>query len=171
MRIPFPLLLLLAFWAACSPAKPSLVAQQTYPNQVGDIAPDSMLDEPGFRACRESNIPQYYSVKSGYEGEKPAIEQYFEQNFRTQKAWAKESGYLTVRFVVNCNGQTGRFRTLEIDTGYQPKKFPESLSQHLLQLCKQMPGWLPGKAENIPYDYYQYLTFTIAKGEIVYIMP
>lgn len=171
MRIPFLLALILTLFYACTPTKKQNLPSSNYPNNVGDISPDPMLDDSTFRACRESNIPQYYSVQSGFEGEKPAIERYFKQNFKSDKAWANENGYLTIRFVVNCNGQTGRFRLLEIDSDYKPKKFPPALSNRLLQLTKQMKGWLPGKVETIPYDYYQYLTFTIANGEITRILP
>lgn len=172
MRTPLTILLLLLLFAACRPSKnPNVAGGSNYPNNIGDIKPDSLLDDATFRACRESNIPQYYSITSGYKGEKPAIERYFKENFKKEKAWAKENGYLTIRFVVNCNGQTGRFRIQEMDPDYQPKKFPETLSAHLLQLTKQLDGWLPGKNENIPYDYYQYLTFAITNGEITRIMP
>ena len=171
MRIHLTIFLLLALLSACHPPKKVSDTGSNYPKNVGDIQPDSVLDGASFRVCRENNIPQYYSIQSGYEGEKPAIERYFKENFRKNKAWNKENGYLTVRFVVNCNGQTGRFRLLEMDADYHPKKFPESLSTHLLELCKKMDGWLPGKSENIPYDYYQYLTFTLEKGEIIRITP
>lgn len=150
------------------------VAQAPAPvlsKNVGDILPDSTLDDPGFRLCRENNIPQYYMITSGYDGEKPAIERYFRENFKMQEAWEHENGYLTVRFVVNCNGRTGRFRVQEMGADYLPKTFPESLHKHLLELCKNMPGWLPGKAGEIPYDYYQYLSFTLVNGQIARITP
>lgn len=110
-------------------------------------------------------------IESGYEGEKPAIERYFREHFIPQKGWEKENGYLSIRFVVNCNGRTGRFRAQEMGMDYLPKKFPESLRNHLLELCQNMPGWLPGKREQIPYDYYQYLTFTLVNGQIARITP
>lgn len=169
LRIPFYLCLLL--FAACSTTRKKMVPNAPYPNQVGDIAADSLLDDPTFRACRESNIPQYYNIKSGYEGEKPAIERYFKQSFRKDKAFEHENGYITIRFVVNCNGQTGRFRVQEMGRDYRPKKFPAPLTAQLLQLTKAMDGWLPGMSNSIPYDYYQYLTFTIVNGDIERITP
>jgi len=171
MRIPWIILIFMTLFSACKPAKNTRAAGSNYPNNVGDINTDPMLDDSTFRACRESNIPQYYSVQSGFEGEKPAIIRYFKQNFKKEKTFAQENGYLTIRFVVNCNGQTGRFRIMEMNPDYQPKKFHDALSAQLLRLTKQMTGWLPGKNENIPYDYYQYLTFTIVQGEITQITP
>lgn len=148
-----------------------VVAQQTYPDHVGDIAPDPAVDDPSFRTCRTHGIPQYYSIESGFEGEKPALLRHFAQNYQKNAAWSEENGYITVRFVVNCNGQTGRFRVLEMDMDYRPKTFPKAMSAHLLQLCQTLTGWKGGQSEGIPYDYYQYLTFTIQSGEIVRIMP
>lgn len=171
MRIPWTLLLLLSLFAACNPSKKLDPPGSNYPDHVGDIKPDPMLDDTTFHACRESNIPQYYSIKGSFEGEKPAIERYFEQNFRKDKAFAKAEGYITIRFVVNCKGQTGRFRVQEMSPDYKPVKFPPALPAQLLQLTQKMDGWIPGKSENILYDYYQYLTFTISKGEITRIMP
>jgi hypothetical protein len=173
MRIPCTIIiaLALAIFSACNPPKKIEASNFDYPKQVGDIKPDPMLDDTTFHACREANIPQYYSVNGSFEGEKPAIERYFQQHFRKQKAWEKENGYLSIRFVVNCKGETGRFRIQEMGMDYQAKKFPETLSQHLLTLCKQMDGWQPGRSETFVYDYYQYLTFTIAKGEILRITP
>ena len=163
--------LVFLFGTQCTgPSKP-LKVPLPYPVQVGDIAADSTLDAPDFQVCMTSAIPQYYSLKSGYEGEKPAIDQYFRQYFRKQKDWSNEDGYLTIRFIVNCKGKTGRFRVQEMDTAYQPKKFSVSLREHLLQLTRQMDGWLPGRYENQDMDYYQYLCFTIKNGEILRITP
>ncbi len=147
-------------------AKPS-----AYPAHVGDIAPDPALDDPAFTVCRENYIPQYYSTNSSFKGEKPAIEAYFREKFIKNKAHASESGYITIRFVVNCRGQTGRFRVQEIGLDYLPKKFPSALPNRLLDLTKQLDGWLPGQRNGFQLDCYQYLTFTITNGDISLIMP
>ncbi|MBL7810458.1 MAG: hypothetical protein JNN28_21720 [Saprospiraceae bacterium] len=168
MRI-IPLILL--FIAFFSPYHTLLSAQSIYPDHVGDITPDPAVDDPAFRTCRANGIPQYYSIESGFEGEKPALLRYFAQNYQKKPDWSGENGYITVRFVVNCNGQTGRFRVLEMDMDYRPKTFPKAMSAHLLQLCQSLNGWKGGQSEGIPYDYYQYLTFTIQSGDIVRIMP
>lgn len=149
----------------------SIPAQSTYPDHVGDIKPDNTLDDPSFRVCRSNDIPQYYSVNSGFEGEKPALLRYFSQNYHVEEASKSLNAYITVRFVVNCNGQTGRFRILGMGMDYQPILVPDPISTQLLQLCKALKGWKGGQSEGIPYDYYQYLTFTIQSGEIIRIMP
>ncbi len=170
MRLYIYLLSLALLMSACHAAQ-SISKPSAYPAHVGDIAPDPALDDPSFVVCRENHTPQYYSVKSGYQGEKPALEAYFREKFIKNKAHASESGYITIRFVVNCRGQTGRFRVQEIGLDYLPKKFPSALTSRLLELTKQLDGWLPGQYNSLQVDYYQYLTFTIANGDISQIMP
>ena len=162
--------ILVFLFAACQSGR-KVSKPAAYPANVGDIAPDPSLDDPGFTVCRERFIPQYYSIKSGFEGEKPAIEAYFREKFVRNKKYKGEDGYITIRFVVNCKGKTGRFRVYEMGPDYLPKKFPAALSSHLLDLTKHLEGWQPGQGNALQWDYYQYLTFTITNGEITQIMP
>ena len=170
MRLFIYLSLLPLLIAACRSGQ-NTSKTSNYPAHVGDIAPDSTLDDPHFSACRENYIPQYYAANGGFRGEKPAIEAFFKERFIKNKKYSRESGYITIRFVVNCRGQTGRFRVQEMGTDYRPKKFPPALTAHLLELAKQLDGWLPGQRNGLGLDYYQYLTFTIVHGELTQILP
>jgi hypothetical protein len=160
---------------ACQPSRKVPTALGSpYLAHVGNILPDSTLDDPAFAVCFENYHTQYYSFDpgtAGYTGEKPAIEAYFQERFQYDKSSAKENGYITVRFIVNCKGQTGRFRTKEIGLNYKPKTFRGGISAHLLDLTRNMKGWQPGTYKGGQYDYYQYLTFTIENGKILRITP
>lgn len=145
-------------------------SQNTYPDHVGDIAPDKVLDDPAFKVCNEDEIFQYYNFGKGlqYKGEKPQIVEHF-KTFVSQTE--KQSGYITIRFVVNCNGSAGRFRIQQMGTDYLEIKFlPETVDQ-LLTLTEQLDGWMIGEYNGTVRDYYQYLTFKIQDGQLTEIMP
>lgn len=169
MRFKHLILAALLFVTACRSG--NFPNDAGYPAHVGDITPDSTQDDPGFTVCRETYIPQYYSIETGFEGEKPAIERHFRANFAKNKRWKGESGFITIRFVVNCRGQTGRFRMQEMGTDMKPKQFPRDLSGQLLELTRSLKGWRPGQSQIKALDYYQYLTFKIADGDIAEILP
>ena len=144
-----------------------------YPEHVGDISFDAAHDDRSFKVCtNENNIPQYYNFGKGlqYKGEKIAINKYFGENFKGRNQIG-ETGFLTIRFIVNCEGKTGRFRTEGMDDNYQTKKFNEGLENRILQLVKQMDGWVIGEISGQKIDYYQYLTFKLENGKIIEIMP
>lgn len=143
-----------------------------YPLQVGDIYFDSKIDDPDFKLCDEDRVFQYYNFGKGllYTGEKVKINEHFKEGLKT-KEQKDESGFLTIRFIVNCGGKTGRYRVQGMNNEYKEKAFNENLTSQLLSLTKKLDGWMVGEYEGKTYDYYQYLTFKIENGKLIEIMP
>ncbi|MFM8912884.1 MAG: hypothetical protein ACKOE6_08225 [Flammeovirgaceae bacterium] len=142
-----------------------------YPDQVGDIAFDEKVDDPAFKICDEKAVYQYYNYSQGveYDGEKPAIRKKFSNMGRSSLG---EFGYITMRFIVNCEGKIGRFRTQQMDTSYLEKKFDNEFVGELLSRTKSLDGWaIKRNEERKPIDYYQYLTFKIENGVVTEILP
>lgn len=144
--------------------------EQAYTQHVGSIEPNSSLDDPDFTICDDSWIFEYYNFSKGlqFEGEKIKIIEHFKTKY---KPIVEENGYFTVRFVVNCKGETGRFRTESMDFQYQPISFDERTTDQLLKLSKELKGWKVGVYQGKEQDYYQYLTFKIEAGQLTEILP
>jgi len=142
-----------------------------YPNHVGDIEKDSHLDSKDFKPCTDGQVYQYYNFGNNiqYKGEKRALINTFKREFKNQSA--DINGYVTIRFIVNCMGETGRFRVKTLDGDYKPIDMNKSLVDQLLSITKNLDGWLPGASGDLHYDYYQYLTFKITEGQIKSILP
>lgn len=167
MKRSLSITLLLAVLESCTPK-----ANQppSYPLQVGDLPVDS--SSAAFKICNTEKIFQYYNFGQGlqYEGEKIEINKYFAERF--QSSGDEDTGYLTIRFVVNCEGATGNFRLESMSEQYEPKEFSRPLCDQLLSLTKEMRGWKIARDEGgNPYDYYQYLTFKLKQGQLIEILP
>lgn len=162
-------LILLATLFACQ-AKPA--AQTAYPRMIGDIAPNPKLDDPSFQLCSGDQFAiQYYALgEKPYAGEKRALEKHFFNQYQADKT-AKESGLVRIRFLVNCEGQTGRFRIMGMDWDYQEKNFDSSITDQLLSLTKKLDKWKGFSTETRALDYYNYLIFKIEEGQLKEIMP
>jgi hypothetical protein len=142
---------------------------------VGDIPFDKEMDDDSFQVCNEQYIKQYYvryssDTPPGYKGEKRGLENAIKNKYQMENSEG-EDGYLTIRFIVNCKGKTGRYRIEEMDFAYKPKKFDRKISSQLLGIVKNLNEWTPRKDKNTVYDFYQYLTFKINDGQIVKILP
>lgn len=150
----------------------------TYNNQndsnlnVGAIVFDKSIDNPKFKVCDENRILEYYNFGKGfqYKGEKNKLIQIYESKLKYRTIY-KESGYITIRFIVNCLGLSGRFRVQEMDLNYHPKKFKKKFATYLLDITSQLDGWVIGKLNGNAFDYYQYLTFKIVDGKLIEIKP
>jgi hypothetical protein len=146
--------------------------EQEYLRWVGDIEFDPSLDDPVFHLCgKEDAVLQYFNFgdTDKYEDERIAIYTYFEEHY--QPVSINESGWIRVRFIVNCHWQTGRFRIIESDENYNERQFDTSISNQILELTKNLKGWIGYEDEEKGLDYYQYLIFKIENGSIAEILP
>lgn len=143
-----------------------------YPRHVGDIPFDSQLDDVNFEPCNEKKALTHYRFGDPdlYEGEKYMIVHEFD-NLVLPEMDSLQSGYITIRFMVNCNGQTGRFRVEQLDFDYKDMRFNEAFLNSILAKTVSLNGWIPAIRYNKPHDYYKYLTFKIIDNKIVDILP
>jgi len=154
---------------------PQKVKNEDYLRWVGDIPFNQNIDDPEFELCYEEPYTrQYFNFAKGvqYNGGKPAIIKHFKNNYKSVAS--QQSGLLRIRFIVNCKGETGRFRLMGANEDLKPMQFDTEISRQLLNLTREMTGWLPIESEredNAALDYYQYLIFKIHQGKIIEIMP
>jgi hypothetical protein len=167
-------LLFFSFPVLCQEQKSDI---SLYPSSIGDIEFDSNLDKKDFQLCRPKYDAQYYywTKDTNYEGDKSMIEKEFKENYKSENV-TKQSGLIRIRFIVNCKGETDRFRVIGMDENYHEKDFDKSITDQLLQISKRLKGWIPKNFtsktnEVFNYDYYQYLIFKLKDGQITEILP
>jgi len=158
-------------WALICLSLMSCEDKTDYPNHVGNLSKDSSLDIRNFKPCNEGQIHQYYNFGENiqYKGEKRAIINTFKTVFKNHNK--QTNGYITIRFIVNCMGESGRFRVKTLDRDYKPVELDKTLVDDLLRITKGLDGWKPAIREEMYFDYYQYLTFKITNGQIESILP
>lgn len=166
------ILILIVICSSCDNKNGRKADQNTeYLRHVGDIPFDSKVDDQNFKPCHEDMAFVHYNFGNSdlYEGEKPAIVRTF-MNINLPKIEGS-SGYITVRFMVNCEGKTGRFRVEQLDFSYKEKKFNAAIVNAILSATKSLNGWIPATYKDKVYDYYKYLTFKIIDNQITDILP
>lgn len=151
---------------------PYVLKDSRYLSMVGDIAHDPKLDDPNFTLCNEKNTNQYHNLNEElqYEGEKYALVQTFTSQFKADPT-IKDSGMIRIRFMVNCKGETGRFRLMSSGYDYKEKQFNRAITDQLMTITKSLKGWKILSDKRGPKDYYQYLIFKITDGQIKEILP
>jgi len=151
--------------------EPTYKGIDSFPPNVGDFAFNAALDDSSFTVCNPKIVFQYYNTPGYYKQHKREIEHYFKSHYQPVAQGTSGTGYLTIRFIINCSGQTGRFRVYELDANYQPAKFDARITSQLLKLARELRGWQPAVYKNTIYDSYQYITFQLKKGAIACVLP
>jgi hypothetical protein len=137
---------------------------------VGDIAFDEKLDDKKFCICNASEIFQYHSLAFN---NRHAFKRRAQKQVLKLKSGSRKnvSGYITIRFIVNCNGEADRFRILSVDHRYSPQFFDRTFTLALLAVVKNFDAWSIGKFEGELVDYYQIVTFKIVNSRVADILP
>lgn len=144
------------------------------PPLVGHIDPRKTLDRSeDFELCASATSGYPYYVgrsETHYRGGKRALRDTLTARLDT-KLLMGASGYLTFRFMISCEGETGRFITNQADLDFGPHTFPEATVRHLYDILRTLPGWQPAIPRDQPRDTYTYLTFKFVDGALVDLLP
>ena len=147
--------------------------KKEYLRHVGDIEYDDKTDNSNFKICSgEDSILQYFNLEKGpvYSGEKSKILNLFKSKYKpiTNK---DQNGLIRIRFVVNCEGKSGRFRVLQSDYNYKEIEFDKRVVNQLTDITKGIENWEVLYLSEYTVDYYMYLIFKISDGQIIEILP
>ena len=142
--------------------------------RVAYINPKNRMDKDSdFAPCHvEHRIVDYYngSPDAHFVGEKGALWQEILPNLDKTKLH-NESGYLTFRFIINCEGKTGYFVTEQADLDYHKKEFHPETVQYFYKMVSELSPFQPAVAMKEKRDAYAYLTFKLKDGKLIELLP
>jgi len=84
------------------------------------------------------------------------------------------TGIVRVRFIVNCEGKTGKFEVESFDNEYKKVINPDYEVNQLLSVTQNLEPWIPGKftTDNpTPIDTYIFIGYKLKDGNVVDILP
>lgn len=167
------MVLILCFSVGCQTVEKSS-EPPNYLRFVGDIEPDAVVDDPGFTICSENGpVMQYFKTGEGFrfEGEKTALLKAIQSEYKPFGNAALPTGYVRIRFVVNCNGNAGRFRVLTSDSNFEPVNFDKELTNQFVHILSQLDGWKKMIKNETALDYYTYIIVKLENGIMKEILP
>lgn len=148
--------------------------RSTKPERVAYIQPENALDQPtDFTTCFDQQfVNDYYNgdPDAAYNGGKQALLTDILGQLNPESL-GDESGYLTFRFIINCEGRAGWFTTEQADLDYMQKQFSPVLVKHLLTILQSLDQWHPTVIRAEKRDAYCYLTFKLDHGQLIDLLP
>jgi len=139
-------------------------------HQVGHISQGQYTDNPDFKLCyKEVLWPGHFDKEVGFKYGIDSLRRYFYKNYDHQGI-TDQSGYITIRFVVNCEGKVGLFEVRKIGADYKPKDFHPELVDQLVNLTRALNEWNAFDFNDFQYDSFTHITFKIDNGELSEIL-
>lgn len=126
--------------------------------------------ENRFNRCKSGPLAFYQWVKTSYKGGKPLLEKHFFEQYQTVPN--NESGFITIRFTINCHGQVGEFEIEQCDDEFEIIQFDKTIVNQLFKLTTELTEWKVGKNdENENVDSRFYVGFKIDSGKLIEVLP
>jgi len=162
-------ILLLGFLFSCSSKEKSAVVINEYSHNVGDILFDPNSDNNSFLLCDSTKIISGRSILT-YSGGIKIVSDLLLENFRFQPEYESFSGYVVVRFIMNCKKETGRFRAQSLGFDFSLKECPTALKSHLISIVKELKNWEYKSSRGKDSDCSKFINFKIEHGKIENIL-
>jgi len=169
MKFYFTVFSFIVLLFACQPVLIEKEAPKIYSHWIGDILFDAQLDESDFQLCDSTKIVHRRNALS-YEKGKQVFKEICLDRFQFQPEFAEFTGYIMIRFLINCNGQTGRFRAESLAPDFSLREAPEGLTNHLLEISRGLKRWNRNRVADENADCSKYLNFKIKNGKIENIL-
>ena len=143
-------------------------------HQVGHIELKGS-DQKGFSPCFKEKLFAHHTAWNRYwiykfPPGKDSLRLYYNQRFDNQGI-VNQSGYITLRFIINCKGEAGNYEVESLGLDYKKKDFNKELINHLLDLTQSIKTWHPYTHGDSTFDSFTHLTFKIDNGELLEILP
>ncbi|PRB03811.1 hypothetical protein CQ046_08440 [Chryseobacterium sp. MYb7] len=153
--------LLLITFLLCTSLLVLIVVSLT--NEIGDISMNKKTDNSDFQT--KGITYQYYQANTKYKGERKAIRDIL--MVENLKLASVKNGWLVIRFLINYEGSTDRFRFFCIDEKYRDIKLSNQEEENLLKIVRLLRNWEVGKVDEKKVDSYYQITFKVENGKVI----
>lgn len=147
------------------------INKDKFPHYIGYIDQENALLNDAYSLCDKGNI---YKVHHGapddaFEESKKRFRETILSDYKNN-GYA-DSGYLNFRFLVNCEGNAGWFEVIEMNLDLEETNLNDEMVHQLLKLTSNSKHWKIYTYNEIPRNYYMYISYRIENGEIKEILP
>ena len=163
-------LLVVSSLVSCKGRDPLL--QKSYEHYIGYLDPETTISSKGFEVCGQGKISATHHGAEGlgYKPNKWGFKKRIENKY--DKKNYTDSGYVFFRFIVNCNGLSGRFEIIQTNLEMEEVTLNPEMVEQLYELTKDGENWnAPKNNISEPINYYTYVFYKIQNGEITEILP
>lgn len=126
--------------------------------------------EREFKICYLEPLFEYFSIQLNFKGGFREIKRIVSENYKAPQNAKNQTGYLRIRFTINCQGKPGRFDVKGYDHDLNPRHFNAEITNQLFRVTKRLVDWEMKSGEK-KVDCNRFLTFKLDDGLITEVLP
>ncbi len=130
---------------------------------------DATKDNPNYVICDSTNIGSGRN-RLQYIGGKNKLKHDMMSKFLYRKEYEKFTGYIVIRFLVNCEGKSGRYRGELLNLDFSPSSSSSNILNYAIELVKSLDTWKKASGADSKKEYSKYINLKISNGEIQHVL-
>lgn len=144
--------------------------KEKYPHYIGYINTDTALLNKVYKLCDDGIYKTHHGApKDAFKISKKHFRTSILSEYKNNNY--SDSGYLNFRFLVNCEGHPGWFEITEMNLDLEEIDLNDDMVNKLLNLTSNTKHWNIFYIDNVPKNYYMYISYRIENGKITEILP
>ncbi len=123
--------------------------------------------------CSPDGFVYYYQLKAKYPVSTERLLLDGQTFLKSKNGKHDGEGYITFRFIVDCEGNISRTKVMQTNENYKPIHFSREFVNDLYQFVRAMREWPVNiEAYNIKnINYLAFVSFKIKDGKVINIIP
>lgn len=141
----------------------------TSAHNLSYIPYDTKLDSPDYLICDSTKMGSGRSRVRYIDGT-DKLKEAITSNYLYDQKYATFSGYIVIRFLVNCEGKSGRYRAQALNLDFSPSNAPSALLKHSTELIKSLDNWTKSTRHDSKAEYSKFINLKIKNGKIQHVL-
>ena len=167
------LFILLALYSfSCSIDKPAATTHFEIPvrnHHLSYIPYDASVDHPDYIICDSTKVNSGRN-RLKYTDGTAQLKEDIQSSFVYDPSYASFNGYIVIRFLVNCEGQSGRYRTQSLQLVFSPSGVPSDLLTHTIGIIKSLDNWTKSPKYDRREEYAKFINLKFENGKIQHVL-
>jgi len=130
---------------------------------------DAKFDNPNYIICDSTRISSGRS-RLRYIGGSNKLRNEITSKYLYNQEHETFSGYIVIRFLVNCEGKSGRYRAQSLNLDFSPLNAPSDLLEYSIELVKSFDNWTKSSGNDSKKEYSKFINLKINNGKIQHVL-
>lgn len=130
---------------------------------------DAKFDDPNYIICDSTKINSGRN-RLRYIGGTNKLRKDITSKYLYSQEYETFSGYIVIRFLVNCEGKSGRYRAQFLNLDFSPLSAPSDLLKYSIELVKSLDSWTKSSVYDSKEEYSKFINLKIKNGKIQHVL-
>ena len=144
---------------------PATIVIPSFNHDLSYIPFDPEYDEVNYEICDSARINSGRN-RIQYKGGSEKLSADILSNYVIKEEYKNFTGFIIIRFLVNCHGLSGRYRAQALHLDFSHSTAPSDLLENVVDIVSGLQQWTRRPGDDPTNEYSKFINLKFENGEI-----